>query len=240
MAWNNVTCNKVWCSWPPTETRTRQAFMNTLIVDVINTLAALKVSQSHSQEAGSFPSIHRILRNVRESTSRPIWRSLPQPTVTMQRTHSPSSSHHTLGNVRNMRWSSHWSHGIFFNTFPLTDICDYHIRTFACQQPPLSLKMLVKVSSFLEVSLESTQSSSKIGLTLCIWFHTQLPRRHNHKSSGTGPHTCTHTCTLYNVLLFLDHAQHGSVPIANHPLNLITYICRKKTIEPVYHATRCN
>ena len=73
-----------------------------------------------------------------------------------------------------------------------------------------------QASSFLEVSLKSTWSSSQIGLTRCVWFPTQLPRTRDRKSSGTGPHAHSRTRTLSNALSFSDLAQHGGVPMANH------------------------
>jgi hypothetical protein len=84
------------------ETQARQAFLNTLTVDIINPLTALKVNDAFLAGLGILDSnlSKRKRKTAHESGSKKISRILPRPMRTMLRTPSPSSSGRTSRNAK--------------------------------------------------------------------------------------------------------------------------------------------
>ena len=87
------------------ETQARQAFLNTLMVDIINPLTALKVSEVLLAGSGIFGSKppERKRKIAHESGSEKISRGPPRPMSTTQRTPFPNLSEHTSRNAKNLR-----------------------------------------------------------------------------------------------------------------------------------------
>jgi len=84
------------------ETQARQAFLNTLTIDIINPLTALKVNDALFAGLGILDSnlSKRKRKTAHESGSKKISLIQPRPMPTMLRTPSPSSSGRTSGNAK--------------------------------------------------------------------------------------------------------------------------------------------
>jgi hypothetical protein len=87
------------------ETQARQAFLNTLIVEIINPLTALKVSEILLVGSGIFVSKlpKRKRKIAHESGSKKISRVPPRLMSSTLRIPSPNLSVHTSRNVKNSR-----------------------------------------------------------------------------------------------------------------------------------------
>lgn len=84
------------------ETQVRQAFLNTLTIDIINPLTALKVNDKLLAGLDILDSnlSKRKHKTAHESGSKKISRTPPRPMTTMLRTPSPSSSGRTSRNAK--------------------------------------------------------------------------------------------------------------------------------------------
>jgi hypothetical protein len=87
------------------ETQAREAFLNTLTVDIINPLTTLKASDELLAGLGILGSnlFKRKRKTAHESGSKKISRVLPRPMPTLLRTPSPNSSGRTSRNAKNSR-----------------------------------------------------------------------------------------------------------------------------------------
>ena len=87
------------------ETQARQAFLNTLTLDIINPLTALKVRYDILARLGILGSnlSERKRKTARESGSKKISKIPLRPIPTTPRTPSPSSSEHTSRNAKKPR-----------------------------------------------------------------------------------------------------------------------------------------
>lgn len=87
------------------ETQARQAFLNTLTIDIINPLTALKVGDALLAGLGILDSnlSKRKHKTAHESGLKKISKVRPRPMPTLQRAHFPSSSGRTSRNAKILR-----------------------------------------------------------------------------------------------------------------------------------------